>query len=244
MLASTLSQETSNGELSDNYFVKCPCFEVVEIKAQSISNKSTKKQRYSCPVCSHPIIIIFSPNELGACHFYNKSYDLACASYREGCQAGETTDEEYLYNMHESLNAWSRSQEKSQEKLNLNDALENLEFVFGELKEPVEKRPTFWFEDEQAVLEMKEEEELRNQKISEKLKFATEETGLTKDKALKRIRFLLKKLRKIERLKNKLESSSNDMTFEKLNEDQKAMLDGEKDISQQLQKLDELFNED
>ena len=238
----SLSNTSSTGDLSDHFYFKCPCFELVEIKAQQISQKGTAKQHFNCPVCSHPIKINLTPNELGACHYFNRSYDLATEHYRVGFQAGETTEEEYLFNMHEALNDWSSVQALSQTPLEFSDAQARLDQLMATLVDTTIERPSFWFEDEQVATMMKEEQARKHQLVSEQLAKATEETGLTKEAALKKIRGLLKKLRKIERLKEGMENGSNGtVSMEGLNDEQRIMLEGEDKIKTQLQTLDDLF---
>ena len=238
----SLSQTTSNGELSEHFYIKCPCFQVVEIRAQNVSNSARPRQRFTCNVCSHPFHISFTHNELGACHFFNKSYDLACSNYQQGFQDGETTGDEYLYNMHEALDCWASVQGKSQQMLTHPEATRRLDEVMQQVEKEEEtqlERPPFWFENAQVVLEMKEEKELHAAHIAEKIAIATEESGLTKEQALKKIRALLKRLRKIEGLKSEMDLSGSGL--DSLKEEQRVMLQGEEDIRTQLQQLDDLF---
>jgi hypothetical protein len=157
-----------------------------------------------------------------------------------GFQDGET-EEEYLFNMHEALNDWSSVQALAQHPLEFQDAVERLDQIMAELVDKTIERPSFWFEDEQVAKMMKEEQEKKNQQLAEQLAKATEETGLTKEAALKKIRGLLKKLRKIEKLKGEIENSGGTIIMESLKEEQRTMLEGEENIKEQLQKLDDLF---
>ena len=144
--------------------------------------------------------------------------------------------------MHEALNDWSSVQALSQTPLEFSDAQARLDQLMATLVDTTIERPSFWFEDEQVAKMMKEEQERKRQLVSEQLAKATEETGLTKEAALKKIRGLLKKLRKIERLKEGMENGSNGtVTMESLNEEQRIMLEGEDRIKTQLQTLDDLF---
>jgi hypothetical protein len=115
----------SCGDLTDQYTYTCPCFEEHHIPASQISKNGSRKQMFRCPTCKHDLSVVFTHNELGAFHYFQCDYESACLHYEKGFESAETTKSEYIFNLHESLNLWSRPE--SRERLEPMEAKRRLE---------------------------------------------------------------------------------------------------------------------
>jgi hypothetical protein len=186
--------------------------------------------------------IDFKYNELGASHFFNDNHALACRNYDLAHAAGETTDEEYFFNIHECLNAWSRP--NAPEPISPSEATQQLQNTKLRLEGQIDTDAlayTLWFENEALVRAMKAEAEEFSRQNAERIANATKISGLSRDGAKRKLRGLWKKLRKIDRLK--LELDAGDVADSALTDDRRRMLENESAIKSQLQTLDDLFRD-
>ena len=241
MYSSSELQTTSDGDIASTLTFKCPCFQQVHISTSTISDNSTKIQSFRCTQCMFEFQVDFKYNVLGASHFFNDNHALACQNYKLAHDAGETTNEEYLFNIHECLNAWSRPD--APETIPPSEATERLQNIRLELEEQLDAEEyTFWFDDEALVCAMKEEEEEFSRQNAERIANATKVSGLSRDEAKRKMRGLLKKLRKIDRLKLELDAGGA-VAESALTDDQLTMLENKSTIKIQLQTLDDLFRD-
>ena len=229
----TMTEKLSN--LTNQFTYDCPCFQKIRVTSAVVSNSGNRTQTFSCRTCNHPIDVTFTHNELGAAHFFNSDHSRACHHYTLAFQANETTPNEYIFNLHESLNLWSRP--NCRERLETSEATQRLNAAL-ELC-PNEEKPTLWFEDNQIVQEMKQQQDLFEKEHADKIVHATEESGLTRDEAMKKVRKLLKKLRKIRNVRTEL--ADGVILDVDLKDEQRVMLDSEMDVKAALKDLDDIF---
>ena len=98
---------------------------------------------------------------------------------------------------------------------------------------------TFWFENEQEVLEEAERQAEFVKQHAEKIHMAQERSGLTRDQAKKKLRKLLKKKRKITKLKRDIKDGT--LLHDDIKDEQQIMLDSESGLEVELLTLEQCF---